>query len=401
MVRRSKGKTWCPRMPYAVNAAVTRVETPPASETMSWIKPGLRNRPLLDLSQAVPSYPPADALQEEVARVAREPETSLYTDIFGITPLRAAHAVQMARDYRGQVAAENVAITAGCNQAFCAAVLALAQAGDNIILPVPYYFNHNMWLGMLGVEARFIPGLTPSGPWPDVAMAASAIDTRTRAIMLCSPNNPTGSVYPPEVIGAFYDLARARGVALILDETYKDFRSTPAPLHDLFARSGWQDTFIQLYSFSKVFAITGYRVGSLIAGPALLAEAEKVLDCVAISAPHISQRAALFGLEHLDTWKREKAAVILDRTAAIVTAFKHPGLAYQLIGSGAFFAYVKHPFSGQTAKEVAKRLAGEHDLLCLPGTMFGPDQEDYLRIAFANAEASVMPQVVERLLDSQ
>ncbi len=389
-------------MPYAVNAAVSRVETPPATETMTWTKPAhLRNRELLDLSQAVPSYPPAEALQEEVARVAHEPETSLYTDILGITPLRAAHAVHMARDYQGEVAVENVAITAGCNQAFCASVLALAQAGDNIILPVPYYFNHNMWLGMLGIEPRFVPGLTPAGPWPDFDMVASAIDARTRAIMLCSPNNPTGSVYPPEVIGAFYDLARERGLALIIDETYKDFRKHPEPLHNLFARPGWQDTFIQLYSFSKVFAITGYRVGSIIAGPKLLAEAEKVLDCVAISAPHISQRAALFGLQHLDSWKREKAAIILDRTQAIVTAFKHPELTYRLIGSGAFFAYVKHPFPGQTAKEVAKRLAGEHDLLCLPGSMFGPDQEDYLRIAFANAEASVMPAVVERLIESQ
>ncbi|MBC8036251.1 MAG: aminotransferase [Rhizobiales bacterium] len=389
-------------MPYPVNAAVALVETPPATEAVTWIKPeSLRNRALLDLSQAVPSYPPADALQEEVARVAREPETSLYTDILGIAPLRAAHATHMAQDYQGKVAPENVAITAGCNQAFCASLMALAQAGDNIILPVPYYFNHNMWLGMLGIEPRFVPGLTDEGPWPNVATVAAAIDARTRAIMLCSPNNPTGSVYPPEVIGAFYDLARARGIALIIDETYKDFRKAPAPLHDLLSRPGWEDTFIQLYSFSKAFAITGYRVGSIVAGPRFLAEVEKVLDCVAISAPHISQRAALFGLQHLEGWKREKAAVILARTEAITTAFKHPGLAYRLIGAGAFFAYVKHPFSGQTAKDVAKRLAGEHDLLCLPGSMFGPDQEDYLRIAFANAEADVMPAVVERLVESQ
>jgi aspartate/methionine/tyrosine aminotransferase len=336
-----------------------------------------------------------------MARVLREPETSRYTDILGLSPLRAAFADHMARDYAGSVAAENVAITAGCNQAFCVTLMALAQAGDNIVMPVPYYFNHNMWLGMLGIEAKFIPGLTPSGPWPDVTMAAAAIDSRTRAIMLCSPNNPTGSVYPPAVIGAFYDLAQARGIALIMDETYKDFRKDPAPLHDLLARAGWQDTFIQLYSFSKVFALTGYRVGAIIAGSRFLAEAEKVLDCVTISAPHISQRAALFGLQHLDRWKQEKTALMVARTEAITTAFKEPGLAYRLVSAGAFFAYVKHPFAGQTAKEVAMRLAGEHDLLCLPGTMFGPDQEDYIRIAFANADASAMPTVVERLMESQ
>ena len=389
-------------MPFSVNAAVQGVETPPATEAATWIKPEpLRNRALLDLSQAVPSYPPAEALQEEIGRAAREPETSLYTDILGITPLRETHAEHMARDYAGKIRSENVGITAGCNQAYCASLLALAQAGDNIILPVPYYFNHHMWLGMLGIEPRFVPGLTPKAPWPDVEMVAATIDARTRAIMLCSPNNPTGSVYPPEVIGSFYDLARERSIALILDETYKDFRSTPKPLHDLFTRDDWQDTFIQLYSFSKVFAITGYRVGSIIAGTKLLAEAEKVLDCVAISAPHISQRAALFGLNNLDRWKGEKRDVMLSRIEAVRTAFKHSGLNYRLISSGAFFAYVKHPFTGQTAKEVTKRLAGEHDLLCLPGSMFGPDQEDYIRIAFANAEATTMPTMVERLIESQ
>ncbi|MGH6855216.1 MAG: aminotransferase [Aestuariivirga sp.] len=388
-------------MPYAVNATVTRIETPPATETMAWIKPNFRNRALLDLSQAVPSYPPAEALQDELARAVREPEISRYTDILGIQPLRAALAAHMAQDYRGNVAVENVAITAGCNQAFCVTLMALAAAGGNIILPEPYYFNHNMWLGMLGIEARLVPGLTAEGPWPNAATVAQAMDDRTRAIMLCSPNNPTGSVYPPELIGAFYDLARARGVALIIDETYKDFRRSTAPLHDLLARPGWQDTFIQLYSFSKVFAITGYRVGSIVAGPRLLAEAEKVLDCVTISAPHISQRAALFGLENLDRWKAEKRDMMLARTEAIVSAFQQPGLAYGLVSAGAFFAYVKHPFTGQTAKDVAKRLAGEHDLLCLPGSMFGPHQEDYIRIAFANAEASAMPAVVERLVESQ
>jgi len=77
------------------------------------------------------------------------------------------------------------------------------------------------------------------------------------------------------------------------------------------------------------------------------------------------------------------------------------GLRYELISSGALFAYVRHPFAGQTAKQVAMRLAGEHDLLVLPGSMFGPGQEDYLRVAFANAEVSDMELLVDRLMESQ
>ncbi len=388
-------------MSLTVNPLIARVESPPIAEAMGWVRPDPRGRPLINLAQAVPSYPPAEDMRSEIGRLAALAETSLYTDILGLPALRDALARHMGHDYRGEVSAENVALTPGCNQAFCAAVMALAGHGDNVILPVPYYFNHHMWLTMLGIEARFIPALGRNTAHPLPRDAAAAIDGRTRAIVLCSPNNPVGSIYPPAVIGSFYDLAKERGIALIIDETYKDFRPDPAPPHDLFTRSGWQDTFVQLFSFSKIFAMTGYRVGSIIAGAPLIAEIEKILDCTAICAPHLSQAAALFGLRHLDEWKATKKTMMLERVAALRKAFATNGLRYRLAGAGAFFAYVEHPFERQMAKEVAMRLASRHGLLCLPGSMFGPGQDNYLRLAFANVEADLMPEVAERLIESQ
>ncbi len=368
---------------------------------MTWVKPGERNRELLNLCQAVPSYAPAEILQDEIVRLAREPSTSLYTDISGISDLREALATHMASDYRGLVTPGNVTIVSGCNQAFCATIMALAQRGENVVLPSPYYFNHQMWLDMLGVEKRLIPAFAENRAYPSPGDAAALIDAQTRAIILCSPNNPTGAIYPPEIIAAFYELARQTGIALIIDETYKDFRSNPEPLHGLFGVEGWQQTFIQLYSFSKVFALTGYRVGSIIAGSQVLREAEKILDCMAICAPHISQRAALFGLQNLSEWKREKQKLMESRREALLSAFTHPKLRYRLVSSGAYFAYVRHPFDRETAKSVAMRLAGDHDVLCLPGSMFGPDQSDFLRFAFANSPAEGMSALVERLVESQ
>jgi aspartate/methionine/tyrosine aminotransferase len=384
-------------MTYAVNPAVNRIEAPPIMEAQSWVRPGLRNRTLLNLCQAVPSWTCAKELNDEVARLAHAPGISLYTDIFGIPELRSAIAEHLSTDYRGKVAAENVCVTAGCNQAFAAAIMAIARAGDNVIVPVPYFFNHTMWLGMLGIEARYIPGIVQ----PDAAEAAKLIDDRTRAIVLCSPNNPTGSIYSPDTIKALFDVARARGIALVIDETYKDFRDGDGPAHPLFATDGWEDGFIHLYSFSKAFAMTGYRVGSITASTRVLGEIEKIMDCMAICTSHISQRAALFALTELDGWKRTKIATMHDRLSALRQAFGRKGLAYRLISSGALFAYVEHPFAAETAKQVAMRLAGEHDLLCLPGSMFGPGQERYLRIAFANAEASDMETLVDRLVESQ
>lgn len=387
-------------MSHLASSTIRSIEAPPIAEAMSWISNAPSNRPLINLCQAVPSYPPAEALAAEVGRLARLPAMSLYTDILGMPELRHALAVSLSADYGASLAAENIAITAGCNQAFAATMMVLAEAGDNVILPVPYYFNHHMWLEMLGIKPRYLPAISGENTAPSSAEAARLIDGRTRAIVLCSPNNPTGAIYTSEAIGGFHALAAARGIALVLDETYKDFRTDPQPPHDLFTRPDWDDSFIQLYSFSKVFALTGYRVGSVAASAAFLAELEKVLDCVAICAPAISQGAALFGLRALDQWKREKLDLAKEKAVALKMAFADPELDYQLLSVGAFFAYVRHPF-GLDAKTVAKHLARKHDLITLPGSMFGPGQEWFLRLAFANADAAVMPDVVARLIESQ
>lgn len=387
-------------MVLKISSLVENVAFPPIAEAMSWVKPNGGNRALLNMCQAVPSYPPAHTLQAEIARLAHEPDMGGYTDIYGIAPLRSAYAKHMSTDYATQIDAASVAITTGCNQAFSAAIMAIAKAGDNVIIPAPYYFNHQMWLTMMGVEIRTIPAFSDAGDHPFASDAAPLIDSRTRAIVLCTPNNPTGAIYPISELEEFYDLAKSTEIMLILDETYKDFRPNAAAPHQLFNRADWKNTLIQLYSFSKIYALAGYRLGAMIAGPEILHEAAKILDCMTICPPQITQRAVVFGLTELEDWKTEKKQVMQHRLEALRKSFDAPGLNYRLISSGAYFAYVKHPFA-ELSKTVAKRLAAENDLLCLPGSMFGPDQESYLRLAFANVDASRMPELSERLIESQ
>jgi aspartate/methionine/tyrosine aminotransferase len=387
-------------MAVKLSALVENVAFPPIAEAMSWVTPNGGNRALLNMCQAVPSYPPAEALQAEIARLAREPDMGGYTDIYGIAPLRAAYAKHMSADYGTKIDAACVAITTGCNQAFSAAIMAVAKAGDNVIIPAPYYFNHQMWLTMMGIEIRTIPAFTDRAAHPFAGDAAPLIDNRTRAIVLCTPNNPTGAIYPASQLELFYDLAKAAQIILVLDETYKDFRPDAAPPHHLFNRADWQNTLVQLYSFSKIYALAGYRLGAMIAGPEILHEVAKILDCMTICPPHITQRAVVFGLSELEDWKTEKKQVMQNRLAAMRKNFETPGLNYRLVSSGAYFAYVQHPFA-QPSKTVAKRLAAENDLLCLPGSMFGPNQESYLRFAFANVDVNRMPELSERLIESQ
>jgi aspartate/methionine/tyrosine aminotransferase len=388
-------------MAYPVNRFVDGVEAPPIVEAMGWVSERARNRPLINLCQAVPSYPPAPELQHHVARMAMAPETGLYTDIAGLPELRAELARRTAITYRGEIGSEDVLITAGCNEAFCLAITALAAPGDNVVLPAPFYFNHQMWLAMQGIEIRSFSSIDGQGAVPDPARARELVDARTRAIVLVTPNNPTGATFPHPTIAAFCELARASGSALVVDETYRDFITGEGPPHRLFEDAGWRDVLVQLYSFSKVYALTGYRVGSVIANAPLIAQIQKIMDCVSICAPRISQNAALFGLRELSPWAAEKRQVMAQRTAALERAFARRELKYSLASAGVYFAYVRHPFTDTAARSVAQRLAREHDLLCLPGSMFGPGQESYLRLAFANVEAEVMGEIAERLIESQ
>ena len=139
----------------------------------------------------------------------------------------------------------------------------------------------------------------------------------------------------------------------------------------------------------------------MIAGEALQGEIAKAMDCVAICAPAIGQRAALFGIENLADWRRDKRELMADRVAALRRALRRNDLAYELVGAGAYFAYLRHPFGDRPSAEVARSLADDHNVLCMPGGMFGPGQEPYLRFAFANLEAEHMGLLAERLVASQ
>ena len=388
-------------MTRPINPLLDATFPPPVMEARGWIagRDFPAERPLLNLSQAAPVDPPPEALREAMARaVLDDPGAHLYGPVLGLPDLRDAVAERWSRDYGGSISARNVAITSGCNQAFCAALTLLAGAGDNVVLPTPWYFNHRMWLDMTGVQTRALP--CRAGMLPDVDEAAALIDARTRAIVLVTPNNPTGAEYPAGLMRAFLDLARRHGIALIVDETYRDFHAQDGAPHDLFADPGWDDTLIQLYSFSKAFRLTGHRVGALVASERRLAQVEKFLDTVTICPNQIGQRAALHGLRHMADWVAGERAEILARRAEIdrrIAALD----GWERLGSGAYFAYLRHPFD-MPSDVLCRRLVDEQSLLLLPGTMFAPKGTDgfaeaTVRIAFANADRDGIGEMAGRL----
>ena len=354
-------------------------------------------RPLLNLSQAAPVGAPPLALREELARLVMDDvSVHLYGPDLGFPALREQVAQDWSRDYAGDISADQVAITSGCNQAFCGAIAALAKAGDAVILPTPYYFNHAMQLQTVGVEARLSP--CRANMVPDIEHVASLIDGAVKAIVLVTPNNPTGAEYPEGVIQAFYDLAKRHGLPLILDETYRDFRASDERPHKLFEDPDWADTLIHLYSFSKTYRLTGHRVGAMIASASLLAEVEKYIDSVTICANQLGQRAALFGLRNLGDWVASERLEILRRKAAVEAAFARIE-GSRILSVGAYFAFVEHGFD-MPSDVLAERLVKEQSLLVLPATMFTPASDDVgnrcLRVAFANADLDGIAEFAQR-----
>jgi len=375
---------------------------PPVMEARRWLE-GVdfpANRPLINVSQAAPVEPPHPDMRQAMAEaVVHDDSIHLYGPVLGMPALRAELAARTARIYNGTVDATQVAITSGCNQAFAAAIAALCGEGDEVIIPVPWYFNHKMWLDMAGAKA--VPLKCEGDMMPDPWDAAKLITPRTRAIVLVTPNNPTGVEYPDDLVTAFYDIAKSRGIALIVDETYRDFHASTDIPHSLFTRPDWDQTLIHLYSFSKAYRLTGHRVGAIATSPDRLAEIEKFLDTVTICPTQVGQFAALWGMRHLDQWLAGERDEILHRRAAITEHM--PQLAAQgwtLLGLGGYFAYLRHPFADSSA-DLAPLLVREAGVLCLPGTMFYPEGNtaamSELRIAFANLDAKGIATLFARL----
>lgn len=368
----------------------------PIAEAHAWLPHRTHDRPLLDLSQAAPSYPTAPVIAARVAQVAAEPDGGRYAPPPGLPALKEAFADELSVG-GASITPDQVLPTAGCNQAFCVTTSAITEPGDEVILQVPYYFNHDMWLKLDGVTPQY--AFPDDDMQPSVERTAALVTDRTRAIVLVSPGNPTGVTVPPATIRAFADLARAHDIALIVDETYRNFRGTTEPPHDLFADPNWVDTVVSLHSFSKDLAIPGHRVGAVVAGPAVIYEIMKLLDCVQISAPRIGQEAVVAGLRGAHTWRAEQSARIvrsLDRFRAVMS--DRPG-GFELVSSGAFFGWVRHPFHREPTTDVIKRLVLDHDVLAIPGTAFTPTDDRWIRFSYANLDEPELDELGARLAE--
>lgn len=406
---------------FRLSRGVLSTISPPIPLAKSWgvaYKP-TKARPLLDMSQGAPGTPPSKVFLEALSHSLSCPGSSGYGYALGESTLRSAFAEEMKTVYGREidVTQDDIAITAGCNMAFVATVMCLADPGDEIILPVPWYFNHQMSLNLLGIKTVPLYTRSDEGFLPSTSDCEKLINSRTKAIALVTPNNPTGAIYPPGLISKFAELAQKHKIALVLDETYRDFVDTMPP-HTLFSAFqieksslSWRSSIIHLFSFSKSYCFPGHRLGLIAASPDLLKHVTTTLDCLQICAPRPPQLAlASPGLLSILRQSIQASAQTLKIRHNIFHTHLPPGWT---IGSqGGYFAFVKHPFVGIPAITLCQRLAEELGVLSLPMQFFcddsiGPDLESlgqskkdwerWIRFSVANVSDDMIKQVCGRL----
>lgn len=386
-------------MKFPVSELIEGVHPPPISEVRGWLAAASPERGLIDLCQAIPDYPPPPELIDHLERVMRDPLTSRYSIDEGLPEVRAAVCRGYREMYDACIEPPQICLTIGASQAFWLAMMTLCRAGDEVIVQLPAYFDHPMALATLGIRCVFAPFDASTGGLPDVAVIAGLISEKTRAILLVTPSNPTGAVIPRETIKELHELARLRNVALVLDETYNSFITGGVRPHDLFRPPDWGDHFVHIASFGKTFALTGYRAGMLAASKEFIQHALKAQDTMAVCQPRVTQHAVQYGFEHLSRWVAQNRLMMERRHEVFRAQMAQPGNPFRLVASGPFFGWVAHPCLGKTGREVAKRLVEEAGMLLLPGEVFGPGLEGYLRLAFGNIKEEVIPEAVQRFRD--
>lgn len=380
------------------------VDPPPVLEVKNWLSnPDLQpSKPLIDVSQAAPTEPPPEKMLEFMAnKILCDNAVNTYGPVLGLDELRESLASKWSRQYQGKVSKENVAVTSGCNQAFCASISSFTSENDEVIIPTPWYFNHHMWLQMAGVKS--IPLDTDANMSPIIEKAEALITDRTRAIVLVSPNNPSGAIYSNQLLQKFFDLCKSNQIRLIIDETYKDFHPNASQPHTLLENNNWDQVLTILYSFSKTYRMTGHRIGALLTSKENLIEIEKALDTFTVCPPQLGQYAANWGLNNLEAWAAERRTEILQRAKHFSEKFQPLSAAgWSLRGCGAYFAFVEHPFEDES-NILAPLILRDQGILLMPGTMFYPKHNPLgsrsFRIAFANIDKNKISTLLERLKD--
>ncbi len=349
----------------------------------------------LNLGQGLPGHiPPEDALTTLKERIFH-PATHVYTPDEGLVELREALALYLRQESGIDANPQDeIVITAGANNAFASAILTLVEPGQNVIMPSPYYFNSVMAVKLAGAEVKDIPVGESFQPEPESIEAA--IDDKTKAIFLITPNNPTGAVYSCERIDAILDLCIQHEIMLICDETYSRMVFDNARHYSPRSRRDANNTVVTLGSFSKDFGMSGWRVGYIIGPTDFIKELIKLQDTVSICAPTAGQMLALEVLKKgLDVVEKELQRLGLLRELAYLR-LREIDAFEEKYTQGTFYLFPRVKGCTDSRKLVMDILQSTRTLV-LPGSIFGNTGEGHIRLSIGPLTPEAVDEAFNRL----
>ena len=390
-----------PRLGWHGAQRLQRVLPPVIPVLGQWLaqRPGA-----LSLAQGMVSWgPPAEvveAVQHALAGASAGLELHRYGPMAGDPELLAAVRAELEAGQGLDLDGSTLLVTAGSNMAFNAIAQVLLDPGDEVILPLPWYFNHVMAIQL----AAGVPVPVDAGLVPDPQRLKAAITARTRAIVTVSPSNPSGVVIPAAVLAAINRICADRGLFHISDEAYAAFVHGSEPHRPPGQASGSGSHTITLHSLSKTYGMAGWRLGYGAVPRQLLAGLAQVQDTVLICPPRLTQYAALAALRAGPSWYAPRIVALAARRqqllAAVATA-RRQGLPIRLaiVPDGAFYALLAcaTPLNGDL---LVKRLVLEHGVAVLPGEAFGLAASGgicYLRLSYGMLEPAPLATALERL----
>ncbi|MDO9231469.1 MAG: pyridoxal phosphate-dependent aminotransferase [bacterium] len=356
---------------------------------------------VISLAQGVPSFDTPSGIKRRVELALQNGVVSKYSLSPGLSELRELIEVKLAEDNMFYDFEKEIIVTAGSIEGITATLLAITNSGDEIIIPEPTYTSYREVIVLCGCTPVFV-GLNEEKDWSfELEKFEKAITPKTKAIFYCNPNNPTGTIYSKEQLLGLAELAKKHNLFLISDEVYKDFTfARKEKIFSLAEIPELRKRVIRLFSFSKSYAMTGYRVGYLHCDESVAQEILKVHDSLVTCAPVISQYAAMGALEMAEKdviffngeylKRRDLICVRLEKLKHIFS-YVRPESAYyvfpKIIKNDFDFGSLEAPES--FSFKFAFWLLEKAQVAVVPGVAFGPSGEDHVRFSFGRTERDI------------
>ena len=381
-------------MTLTTSNRIQNVQDPIIPIVGQWIS---ENPGTISLGQGIVWYGPPPEIEQGIAEFSKNPDNHIYKAVHGIPELLSAIDHKLEKD-NGIKPSEDraVVVTAGGNLAFSNAVFAIADPGDEFILSVPFYFNHEMAIAMANCKSVLVP--TDKNYQLDVAAIEAAIGPKTKAVVSVSPGNPTGVVLTSESLVAVNDLCKRKGIYHIHDEAYEYFHYGESTQFSPASIEGSEAHTISVFSLSKSFGFASWRIGYMVIPGQLFPAILKIQDTQLICASVISQFAAVAAMQQGRPWCYQQQQPIQKSREIVVAALDEiADICSYPKSMGAFYFYLKIDTQLDSIV-VCERLIKEHGVAVIPGVTFGSTDGTYLRIAYGAMTPETAGEGIDRFV---